>query len=227
MPTDSREPIPPDRPTRHRLTGEERQQKILEAARAVFSQQGLEGARTRQIADLAETSEAMIYRYYRSKEELFEASVFGPLDQIIADMVRTADGFSGKSARDRLEESVEFHSQLLTAMIELWPLLGVALFSTSGAGRDLFVSRLQPILDLYVRATERALQGWDHVAIEPELLARLMLGMHLGLAMDADVRGVDVQPDRIAVEIANFVARGLGAAPPKRTGPGQKEGRKE
>lgn len=51
------------------------EQKIFEAARDVFHEQGYEGARMQEIADRAGINKAMLHYYYRSKDKLFE-SVF-------------------------------------------------------------------------------------------------------------------------------------------------------
>ncbi len=48
---------------------------ILEAARKVFTEKGLDGARMQEIADRANINKAMLHYYFRSKDKLFE-SVF-------------------------------------------------------------------------------------------------------------------------------------------------------
>ena len=48
------------------------EQKILEAARLVFTQKGFEGARMQEIADKAGINKALLHYYYRSKDKLFE-----------------------------------------------------------------------------------------------------------------------------------------------------------
>jgi len=52
---------------------EGRRQQILDAARKILLEKGLNGASMTQIAQLAELGVATIYFYYRSKEELFAA----------------------------------------------------------------------------------------------------------------------------------------------------------
>ncbi len=46
---------------------------ILDAARTVFTEKGLDGARMQEIADTAGINKALLHYYYRSKEHLFEA----------------------------------------------------------------------------------------------------------------------------------------------------------
>jgi len=50
----------------------ETQENILEAARKIFAQKGLAGARMQEIADSAGINKALLHYYYRSKEKLFE-----------------------------------------------------------------------------------------------------------------------------------------------------------
>ena len=47
--------------------------EILEAAKDIFQQKGMDGARMQEIADKANINKALLHYYYRSKELLFEA----------------------------------------------------------------------------------------------------------------------------------------------------------
>jgi AcrR family transcriptional regulator len=49
------------------------EEAILGAARKVFLQKGMEGARMQEIADEAGINKALLHYYYRNKEKLFEA----------------------------------------------------------------------------------------------------------------------------------------------------------
>lgn len=46
---------------------------ILDAAKNIFQQKGMNGARMQEIADTAGINKAMLHYYYRSKQKLFEA----------------------------------------------------------------------------------------------------------------------------------------------------------
>ncbi len=48
------------------------EQKILDAATAVFLQKGRDGARMQEIADRAGINKALLHYYFRSKEKLYE-----------------------------------------------------------------------------------------------------------------------------------------------------------
>ncbi len=49
------------------------EEKILEAARQVFENKGMSGARMQEIADEAKINKSLLHYYYRSKQKLFEA----------------------------------------------------------------------------------------------------------------------------------------------------------
>jgi TetR/AcrR family transcriptional regulator len=49
------------------------EQRIFDAARIVFQQKGLAGARMQEIADEAEINKSLLHYYFRSKEKLFDA----------------------------------------------------------------------------------------------------------------------------------------------------------
>lgn len=57
--------------TAERLPGAERREAILEASLHLFAQHGLHGVTTRQIAEAAGVSEALLYRHFDSKEDLY------------------------------------------------------------------------------------------------------------------------------------------------------------
>lgn len=49
------------------------EEKILTAARHVFENKGMSGARMQEIADKAKINKSLLHYYYRSKQKLFEA----------------------------------------------------------------------------------------------------------------------------------------------------------
>ena len=51
----------------------ETEEKILEAAKKVFIQKGMTGARMQEIADEAKINKSLLHYYYRSKDKLFSA----------------------------------------------------------------------------------------------------------------------------------------------------------
>ena len=52
---------------------EDTEKKIIKAAREVFIEKGLEGARMQEIADRAGINKALLHYYFRSKDKMFDA----------------------------------------------------------------------------------------------------------------------------------------------------------
>lgn len=56
-----------------RLSASDRKEQLIEIAMKLFSEQGFDGTSTREIADAAGINEALIFRHFRTKEDLFWA----------------------------------------------------------------------------------------------------------------------------------------------------------
>src|SRR4051812_10637539 len=56
-----------------RMAGEERRSQILAVAVGLFSNHGFRGTTTKEIAHAAGVSEAMVFRHFATKEELYAA----------------------------------------------------------------------------------------------------------------------------------------------------------
>ncbi len=62
-------------PPQVRVPARDRRLQIMEAAKELFARQGFEGTTTRQIAERARVNEAIIFRHFPSKEELYWAII--------------------------------------------------------------------------------------------------------------------------------------------------------
>jgi AcrR family transcriptional regulator len=60
---------------------------LLDAAREVFATRGFRGARTKEIADKAGVSEALLYRHFGSKAGLFEEAILEPVNLFVGEFV--------------------------------------------------------------------------------------------------------------------------------------------
>ena len=68
-----------------RVSSAERRQKILDAARPLFADLGFRGVTTRAVAEAAAISEALLYRHFESKEELYKAVLASCSSQVADD----------------------------------------------------------------------------------------------------------------------------------------------
>ena len=58
-----------------RVPARDRRLQIMEAAKELFARQGFEGTTTRQIAARARVNEAIIFRHFPTKEDLYWAII--------------------------------------------------------------------------------------------------------------------------------------------------------
>jgi AcrR family transcriptional regulator len=114
-----------------RMAGDERRMQILRCAVSLFSQRGFRGTTTREIAQAAGISEAMVFRHFATKEELYSAildhkacsgTAYSPCD-IVANAVAEKDDRAvfeqlACNALNIHEADPEFHRLLLYAALE-------------------------------------------------------------------------------------------------------------
>ena len=114
-----------------RMTGENRRLQILRVAMRLFSQRGFRGTTTKEIALAAGVSEAMVFRHFATKEELYSAildhkacvhETMDPL-HVVAKAVAAKDDvavFEGLAleALNQHDCDPEFHRLLLHSALE-------------------------------------------------------------------------------------------------------------
>lgn len=162
-----------------RMAGEERRMQILRLAVSLFSQRGFSGTTTREIAQAAGISEAMVFRHFATKQELYSAILdhkacsdegFDPCT-VMADAVARKDDravFEGLAVRalEHHENDPEFHRLLLHAALEAHEL--AEMFWERN------VRRVYEFLGEYVR--QRQLDG-ALIEMEPAVVVRAFIGM--------------------------------------------------
>jgi AcrR family transcriptional regulator len=103
-----------------RMSAAERRESILAASMVEFAERGLDGTSTEDIARRAGISQPYLFRLFRTKKELYKATVARCLRQTL-DLMQTASaGLSGEEALkaigkayvERLEDSTFLRAQL-------------------------------------------------------------------------------------------------------------------
>jgi AcrR family transcriptional regulator len=193
----------PSRPS----TGGRREQ-LVGAARAVFVENGFAGARTREIARAAGTTETAMYRMFASKEELFDVAICDPLEQLILRMAALAQTFvtvddQGEPGLNRAAQEI-----MLETMIQAAPLFGTAVL-TNEAGSTFFRQRIAPLIDLAIKAVAELLRGFPDADIEPETLYLALFGIHMGLAVEANTIDPDLDIPAMAAGVVDLLSYGL------------------
>lgn len=126
MPKQPSKAAPASPSRRRRRSSEEVADRILEAAVEEFEQSGFSGATTAAIARRAEVTEAQIFRFYESKQQLFHAAIFEPLNRHFADFHARNAAAMQNVVTDRelayryiheLQDFMERHSRKLMSLI--------------------------------------------------------------------------------------------------------------
>ena len=190
---------------RKRLTAEERRESIVAAGRAVFLEQGLNGARTRTIAQYAGITEAVLYQHFTSKEDIFEAAVLQPLRALLDDLLERSRALLA-SGEDRPRLTMRLESLWLERLGEIVPLLGPALFDDQALGRRCYRDIVAPFLTrLEAEATSRGLLPADEAAV----LVRAIFGTNLLLVLDRLQQGQEIDIPSLAGQLSDLYSLGL------------------
>lgn len=108
-----------------RMTAEKRRQSIVDAALKQFAAKGFNGTKMRDISKEAGINEALIYRYFPGKEELYSAA----LDEIIA-RLKNRPFFEHVASTEMSQEKIPMIAEnALTFMADNPPLTRMLLYS--------------------------------------------------------------------------------------------------
>jgi AcrR family transcriptional regulator len=187
-----------------RMAGEERRSQILAVAVSLFSNRGFRGTTTKEIAQAAGVSEAMVFRHFATKEELYAAILdykvcsgekFDP-SQLAADAIKRKDDRAvfeslALEALNHYEKDPEFQRLLLHSALEKHQLAQIFF--------NEFVRPVYEFLGRYIR--ERQHDG-AFVEVDPTVVVRCFLGMVLHHSLNNNLW----DPDRRLLNISNEAA---------------------
>jgi TetR/AcrR family transcriptional regulator len=160
------------------MAGEERRLQILAVAVRLFSERGFRGTTTKEIAQSAGVSEAMVFRHFATKEELYAAILdHKACSGNFEPAVMAADALARKDDRAVFEslafgalqyhqKDPEFQRLLLHSALEKHELAQMFF--------DKFVRHVYEFLGGYIR--ERQREG-ALIEIDPLIVVRAFIGM--------------------------------------------------
>lgn len=160
---------------RREVRSDESRAKILAAAERAFAGEGLAGARTDAIAAEAGVNKALLYYYYKSKEQLYEAVIEEQLrefnDRALG--VLTAPG----SARDILLEYLELHFDFISER-RLHAALFQQLMMKGGKGPErLFRKYIAPRGEALRNLLARGMRSGEFRKVDPFHTAISIVGL--------------------------------------------------
>lgn len=218
----SKQPVTSDIPfpqvVASRMAGEERRLQILRVAISLFAKKGFRGTTTKEIARAAGVSEAMVFRHFATKEELYKAILDhkacagGSLDlcegAAVTDAIARKDDRAvfeglGLALLQHHEHDTEFLGLLMHAALEGHELA------------QMFWERnvLQTYDFLRSYMAERQRDGAIR-DVDPRIIVRAFLGMIIHHSVnnslwDTQRRLLDISNERAAREFTEILLNGI------------------
>lgn len=194
-----------------RLTAEDRRAQLLEAAREVFLSDGMNGARTRRIAEVAGVNEALLYQHFSSKDEIFEQAVIEPLNRMAARLIHAGAELpefdAGGQSQRQLTES--FLVELLTTMMDVMPLIGAVLFSDRSTGTHFYRTTVDALVTAITDVVQASFPTWPHRDFDARTVTVAVLGSCMSLALDRHFGGEERDIPTTAVQLVDVIFYGL------------------
>jgi TetR/AcrR family transcriptional regulator len=169
---------------RRRLSAEDRRAEIIAASKGVFLRSNLAGARVRDLAAAAGVTEALLYHYFASKDELFVAAIAEPLETAVIATASKAIPSFDEGGDIMREQTRSFIYDLLVAMEEVAPLLGLVLFGDHESGQRYWRELIKPALDRIRAVARRNLAVWTHREYDPDLVVDTIFATTFFLALE-------------------------------------------
>ncbi len=203
-----------------RMPADQRREQILQTAVTLFSQRGFKGTTTKEIAKAAGVSEAIIFRHFATKDELYGAILHSKScpdglhrfpwesNEVLQEALRTKDDFGvfynlALQAMNSHQQDESFMRLLFYSALEEHELAD-RFFGE-------FVSQIYGFIGEYVR--ERQADGVMR-DINPPVVVRAFLGMLIhhslnNILWDKQRRLLDVTNEEAAKNFAEIVLRGV------------------
>lgn len=188
---------------KERLSGEERRQKIIEAAIDLFSRKGFRGTTTHEIAEGAGISEAMIFKHFATKQNLYSAIIEAKseTEELLAGAAKAAqqDDDAGvlRAVGLKMLEQTERDPSLMRLLL-FSALEGHELSEMFFKSR---VKRLHEFLSDYLR---RGIEAGRFRSADPLIIARGFIGMVVHYLLIHELFGVKRPPRSSPEEVVEL-----------------------
>lgn len=171
-------------PPRARRAWGQAREELIDAAREAFIELGYHGASLRQITMRANTTQAMLYRYFPTKAALFEHSVLHPFEEFVARLVQDWQQASTSTLSTSALIAV-FTEQLYDFTVThrglMLTLIAADAFDDDSLG-DVKASFTHTINNVVAQVlAERKARGWDD--IDAEVAAPATMAMIIATAL--------------------------------------------
>ena len=208
-----------DGPLSVRMTGDKRREHIIEAAIQTFAKHGFSGTTTREIARASGVSEAMLFKHFATKDELYKAILDTKACQGEMQFPWREDD-SLKMALEKKDDFAVFYNLALHAMNKHQSDIGFMrlLFYSALEEHELaqrffleFVSRVYDFIGGYI--DQRQKDGAFR-ELEPKIAVRVFLGMMIhhslnNILWDKNRVLLNISNEEAAKNFAEIFLRGI------------------
>ncbi len=187
---------------------------VLRAARELFGERGYEQVGTREIAVRAGVTQALVFRHFGTKANLFTEAVFQPFYDFVAGYLRRwADQGHGSSSSAR--DTEVFVSGLYRLLLDNRKLLVALTGQASGAAPELPVHAAAFLREVFDRLEDEVnleIRAQGNETMDPAYAVRFAFALVYGVAVldEALFPPGQPRPDHasIADQMSGFVLRG-------------------
>lgn len=187
---------------------------VLRASRDLFESRGYDRVSTRDIAGRAGVTQALVFRHFGTKANLFVEAVYQPFYDFVTEYIgRWADQGHGRESSAR--DTEVFVSGLYQILLDNRKLLATLTGQVSGGSSDLplhAASFLQEVFDRLEREVVLEIEARGSETMDPAYAVRFTFALVFGVALldDALFPTDHPPPDRpsTAAQMAGFVLRG-------------------
>ena len=189
--------------TTKRLPAEKRRKQILKSAIRVFARSTYHGATTKSISEEAGVTEALIYRYFQSKRELFTAAIDHTSDRVVQGLEALLDEHRDDPVQ-AIHGCFEFYASLLNRSDDFAKMIFLVL---SELDQDDVRAAYLPHQERALKAIAKTLHYWKQRQYVPQDLdtgpsAWLFFGTYLILALYKHAHGSVEMSPRHAIALA-------------------------
>lgn len=203
-----------------RMTGDARREQILRSAVELFSRKGFKGTTTKEIANASGVSEAMVFRHFASKDELYAAILHSKGCQegihrfpwegnpVLEDAIKRRDDFAvfyniAISALDKHQADVSFMRLLFYSALEDHDL-------AEQFFRE-FIEQVYQFIGGYIKSRQDEGAMRD---LEPRIAVRALMGMLIhhslnNILWDKNRVLLDITNEEAAKNFAEILLKGI------------------
>jgi len=190
----------------------ERYEAIVQTAESLFAEKGYENVSTEEIARTAGVSKALIYHYFKTKEEL----LLKVIEQVgeSASILLTPIRDTNESSRRKMRAAVKAYLDILCARPALSRMAVLTFFGIplSERGKNLMFSYLEENQNLFASLVEEGMANGEIEPVDSHLLTDFVVGMTFEALRSTTFQQKPLETGAIADEICRIIFDGVGRA---------------